>query len=268
VPLLFGYMFGDLGQGLVLVLVGLRLMRRFEMARLLVACGLSAMVFGLLFGSLFGVEHLIPALWLHPLEHPLTVLAVPLVFAVGLMSLGQLLAGLGALYAGRIRRWLAVDAGFLLLYLGVVLLLAAPDLGAGWLVWIGLGWYLIGSYVVAHRLIGALAALGHLVESGLQLLTNTLSFARVGAFALAHAALSAALVTMTAAVPWWAAALLLIVGNLVIILLEGLVVSIQTTRLVLFEFFNRFLRGGGRVFTPLPAPPAVVTPSLVTGGPS
>jgi V/A-type H+-transporting ATPase subunit I len=58
----------------------------------------------------------------------------------------------------------------------------------------------------------------------------------------------------------------LVLGNLIILLLEGLVVSIQTTRLVLFEFFNRFLRGTGRVFTPLPAPPALVTPTLASGG--
>jgi V/A-type H+/Na+-transporting ATPase subunit I len=172
---------------------------------------------------------------------------------------GQLLAGFGALAAGRLEQWVAVDAGLLVLYLGLVLMLALPGAGGGWLALFGLGWYLIGSWAVAQRLLGALAAVGHLAESGLQLLTNTLSFARVGAFALAHAALSAAVVTMMQAAPGWAAALILIAGNLVIILLEGLVVSIQTTRLVLFELFNRFLRGTGRVFTPLPAPPAVVT---------
>jgi V/A-type H+-transporting ATPase subunit I len=81
----------------------------------------------------------------------------------------------------------------------------------------------------------------------------------VGAFALAHAALSDAIVTM-ARVPDSAVAglLILVVGNVVVICLEGLVVSIQTTRLVLFEFFNRFLRGGGRVFRPLAAPPVLV----------
>jgi V/A-type H+-transporting ATPase subunit I len=266
VPLLFGYMFGDVGQGLVLVGLGLWLMRRFDAARLLVLCGGSAVFFGFLFGSLFGVEHVIPALWLHPLEHPLTVLAVPLIFAVLLLSLGQLLAGFGALAAGRIRQWLAVDAGMLVLYLGLVGVLALPGAGmgriGGWIALLGLAWYVAGSYWLAHKLLGALAALGHLAESGLQLLTNTLSFARVGAFALAHAALSAAIVTMAAAAPWWAAVLILILGNLVVILLEGLVVSIQTTRLVLFEFFNRFLKGTGRVFNPLPAPPAVVTGGL------
>src|SRR5512135_1011066 len=52
--------------------------------------------------------------------------------------------------------------------------------------------------------------------------------------------------------------LVLIVGNAVIVVLEGLVVSIQTTRLVLFEFFARFLAAGGRLFRPLPAPPSTL----------
>ena len=265
VPLLFGYMFGDAGQGLVLVGLGLWLWRRraLEVGRLVVLCGASATLFGVLFGSLFGVEHLLPALWVHPLEQPLVVLTVPLVFAVLLLSLGQLLGGLGALAAGRLGHWLAVDAGMLVMYLGLVGMLALPGRGLGWLALVGVAWYVLGAYGVAHRLLGALAALGHLLESGRQLLINTLSFARVGAFALAHAALSSAVVTMADPAPVWAAVPILIVGNLVIILLEGLVVSIQTTRLVLFEFFNRFLRGTGRVFNPLPAPPAIVT-----GGPS
>ncbi|KAA6184953.1 ATPase [Thiohalocapsa marina] len=266
VPLLFGYMFGDVGQGLVLVLAGLWLSRRFDAARLMVLGGASAMVFGLLFGSLFGMEHLFPPLWLHPLAHPLLVLAVPLVFAVGLLSLGQLLSGLGALRRGQFGAWLRVDAGFLVLYLGLVLALALPGSGLGWLAVVGLVWYLGGAFVQAHRLLGALSALGHLAENGLQLLTNTLSFARVGAFALAHAALSSAIVTMAAAAPAWAGLLILLLGNVVVILLEGLVVSIQTTRLVLFEFFNRFLRGNGRRFLPLPAPPPLVTPTLASGG--
>ena len=94
----------------------------------------------------------------------------------------------------------------------------------------------------------------------MQILVNTLSFARVGAFALAHSALSAAVVTMAEASGSVVGGLLImILGNLLIIALEGLVVAIQTTRLVLFEFFNRFLRGTGRIFRPLPPPPALVT---------
>ena len=50
---------------------------------------------------------------------------------------------------------------------------------------------------------------------------------------------------------------LLALGNALVIALEGLVVSIQTTRLVLFEFFVRFLRASGRRFCPLPDPTGV-----------
>ena len=50
-------------------------------------------------------------------------------------------------------------------------------------------------------------------------------------------------------------ALPLVLGNLLVIVLEAMVVSIQTTRLVLFEFFTRFMQGQGRAFRPLPAPP-------------
>ncbi|MCK7477989.1 MAG: hypothetical protein M0C28_11580 [Candidatus Moduliflexus flocculans] len=52
-----------------------------------------------------------------------------------------------------------------------------------------------------------------------------------------------------------AGALVLVLGNVLIIVLEGLVVSIQTTRLVLFEFFTRFLRPAGPRLPPAAAAP-------------
>ena len=267
VPFLFGYMFGDLGQGLVLLAAGFWLRRRFALARLLIPCGISASLFGLLYGHLFGLDHLIPALWLHPLDDPLRLLAVPLVFAVGLLTLGQLLHGLGALWGSRLRDWLATDAGFLVLYLGAVGTLLDPAFL--WLLVAGAVWNLAGSYWLHRRLVGALVALAHLAEGGLQILVNTLSFARVGAFALAHAALSSACLALADAVASpIGKALVLVLGNLVVILLEGLVVSIQTTRLVMFEFFVRFLQGRGRVFRPLEVPPEVagLQPGAVRGG--
>ena len=98
-------------------------------------------------------------------------------------------------------------------------------------------------------------ALAGLFENLLQLIINTLSFVRTGAFALAHAGLSLAFVTL-ADMPesTLMGVLILLLGNLLIIVLEGLVVAIQTTRLVLFEFFIRFLSASGRVFQPLAAP--------------
>jgi len=184
------------------------------------------------------------------------VLTVPLAFGVGLLSLGQLLAGLGAGRSGELGRWLRLDVGLLLLYLGLLGWLLRP--GAAWSIWPGLAWYSVGALTLPGRWSVRFGALGELVERALQLFVNTLSFARVGAFALAHTALSAAIVTMAAAAPRGVDVAILVAGNLLVIVLEGLVVSIQTTRLVLFEFFNRFLHGTGRVFRPLPPPPAMV----------
>ena len=100
-----------------------------------------------------------------------------------------------------------------------------------------------------------LAAAGALLENIFQLLVNTISFVRVGAFALAHGGLSLAFITLAETTENLAASfLIMLTGNLVVILLEGLVVTIQTTRLILFEFFIRFLQCTGRIFRPLAAP--------------
>ncbi|MDH3414436.1 MAG: hypothetical protein OEM98_18380, partial [Gammaproteobacteria bacterium] len=96
VPLLFGYMFGDVGQGAVLVLAGYILSRRFPMAKILIAGGLAAMVFGFAFGSVFSRGDVIEPLWLHPLEAPIPVLVIPLVGGVIVIMLGLLLNGIEA----------------------------------------------------------------------------------------------------------------------------------------------------------------------------
>jgi V/A-type H+-transporting ATPase subunit I len=125
-----------------------------------------------------------------------------------------------------------------------------------WLAPLAAAWYLLGALLTApaHRLAALGRAAAQFVERGLQLFVNTLSFARVGAFALAHAGLSAAVVGLGEAAGGAGYWLVLVVGNVLILALEGLVVGIQTTRLLLFEFFARFLRGTGRAFRPL-APP-------------
>ncbi len=257
VPLLFGYMFGDLGQGLLLAVLGWFLQRRWTIARLLIPAGLSAAMFGLLYGSVFSHEGLLPPLWLNPLHEPLTVLWVPLVLAVFLLSLGQVLNALEAAWRGAFRDWWFKDAGLLVLYLGaagsVVTSLAQP------VAILGLVWFLSGRAWLERSLKGLFSAVGNLAEDGLRLLVNTISFARVGAFALAHAGLSSALMTLVGAADSpLVAALVMVLGNVVIILLEALVVSVQTTRLILFEFFVRFLRAEGRAFKPLHPPTSVI----------
>ena len=256
VPLLFGYMFGDVGQGLVILLAGVLLKRRLPQTVILIPAGISAMVFGLLYGSVFSIEGLIPALWLHPMQHPLLLLGIPLAGGALLLLTGLVLAGVQANWAGRRRHWWLGQAPVIVLYLGLPLLFIAAPLAQVLLLG-GLAAYLLGHARLAPErpLHAALLALAELVETLFQLVINTLSFARVGAFALAHAALSQAVMAMmgiTGSII--GSALVFLLGNLLILVLEGLVVSIQTTRLVLFEFFIRFLRSTGRGFVPLPAP--------------
>jgi V/A-type H+-transporting ATPase subunit I len=255
VPLLFGYMCGDVGHGAVIAAVGLLLRGRVEQWPLLVVCGLASMGFGVLFGDVFGYEHLIEPLWLRPLEAPLTVLLVPLPFGALVLTVGLLLHVVQSCWRGHGGSEGVADAAQLLVYWGI--LLALVDVAFLWLLLAGIALCLGNRLWIERSPLALLGGLGHLAESTFTLLLNTLSFARVGAFALAHAAFESAVVTLGEAAPGALATIVVIaLGNLVVIVVEGLVVSIQTTRLVLFEFFIRFFEGGGRRFEPARRPPA------------
>ncbi len=255
-PLLFGFMFGDVGQGFVLLLAGLLLKKRLPVLKLLIPGGIAAMAFGVLFGGFFARHDVLPALWVHPLSDPLGVLVASLLGGAAILLVGLLLGGVQARWQRRLATWLATDAALVAIYLGLLGVLV--DRRSLWIAGAGVVWHVLGSGAAAHRarLAAAASAAGHLIERTLQLFVNTVSFARVGAFALAHAGLSVAVVGLSHAAgsPVGTIAVL-VVGNAFTLLLEGLVVSIQTTRLVLFEFFVRFLKGEGRQFRPLLPPP-------------
>jgi V/A-type H+/Na+-transporting ATPase subunit I len=180
---------------------------------------------------------------------------VPLFAGAALLLVGLALNALEAWWRHAFTEWLQREAGLVAVYLGLVL---APFHAAGWgLAAAGALAFLGGRALHARRAAAALPAAGALVEGTLQILVNTVSFARVGAFALAHAGLSAAVIALgDAAGGGIAGVLVLAAGNAVVLVLEGLVVGIQTTRLILFEFFVRFLAGRGREFHPL-APPTI-----------
>jgi V/A-type H+-transporting ATPase subunit I len=185
------------------------------------------------------------------------VLLVPVAGGAVLLALGMLLGLVESVWQRQLTQWMREDLPVLIVYAGVLAGILHP---AGWaLAALGATWSMVAAAAHGRRIGAAFAALGELAERTLQILINTLSFARVGAFALAHAGLASAVVALAeAAGNVVAQAIVLVLGNALILAIEGLVVSIQTTRLVLFEFFTRFFRAQGREFRLLAPPPVTI----------
>lgn len=261
--LMFGMMFGDAGQGVCIALAGVLLRHRLgQYVPLAVAAGISSTVFGLLYGSVFGFEHVLPALWMAPLSDPLRMLGVALGWGVGFILLATVLTIRNRIADGRLREALLDSHGAagLLLYLGLLsgawrfTTTGEPGIGAILMTCAGLAAILIHVWqknpatATAERI---LIALMEGFESVMAYISNTLSFLRLAAFSLNHVALSIAVFTvgsMMHTTGYWPT---IVLGNILILVLEGAIVAIQTLRLEYYEGFSRFFGGDGRPFRPL-----------------
>jgi len=260
--LLFGAMFGDVGHGAVILLLAAAMYRRLgRMAWVGVAAGAVSMLFGVLYGSIFGYEDILAPLWLSPLHDPIRVLTIAVGFGVGFIVFTLLVNAYNKLIAGHVSEALFDSTGIagLVFYLGavggVVSLAGGADLTDPAGVLAGLGIVTIAAY----KWFEAKAGLGERIlvtaietlETGINLFANTLSFMRVAAFSLNHVALALAIFTLAngldAAGHWFT----IVLGNIVIIVLEGGIVAIQALRLMYYEGFSRFFSGDGTEFVPL-----------------
>jgi V/A-type H+-transporting ATPase subunit I len=271
--LMFGMMFGDVGHGLLLVLLALVLRRssRPSLARyralwpLPAAAGAVAAVFGLLYGEAFGPTGLVPTLWMAPLDDPVRLLVVAIAIGAVLLTVSYVIGALNRLREdGPMAALLAPSgvAGFLLLLGGGVAL-------GGWyghrqtvmaaglaLAVIALALLATGFMRAAGR--GGVALAETIVEvfdATLRTAGNTVSFARLAAFGLVHAAIGQAVVDGAGALRgnplgWLAAVLLFVVGNAIAFSLEALVAGVQALRLEYYELFSRVFAGEGRPFRP------------------
>ncbi len=284
--LMFGMMFGDVGHGLTLAALGglmasglvAKLRRWASLAPILIACGLSSAIFGFLYGSVFGLENILPALWLRPLDNIFSLLMAAIAFGVVVLSIGFICNMINAWSERDWHRLLFATnglAGFLFYWgiLGSILAYSRGlKLGMGiMLVPIGLSALLIVLGEPLAKLINRERPLfpgglgGYLVQSLFELfeaiiayLSNTLSYVRLGAFAVAHVGLSALVFILAdlmggfAPMRW----LIIALGNLVVVGFEGMIVGIQTLRLEYYEFFTKFFRGEGIPYRPLSVPEA------------
>ncbi len=274
--LLFGAMFGDLGQGFVLLVVGtlmalgLLVKGQRGFGGILAACGFSAMVFGILYGSVFAAEGLVPAFWIRPIENPTILLEAAVLFGVAVLSLGLLLGVVGSWRRGDLAEFYLGQNGLvgLWLYWGLVALLLIFALDPARVsIWLAV--LLVGLPLLLRFLHGPIArAAGwqrgdeggaYVVQSGVEsfdlvirFISNTASFLRVGAFALGHVGLGVTVFALSGLLRSYPAAsiLMLVLGNLLILTLETLIVGIQALRLEYYEFFTKFLHGGGVAYQP------------------
>jgi V/A-type H+-transporting ATPase subunit I len=303
-PILYGAMFGDVGQGLILMLVGILAHNKIFMkglqslGLLLVYAGFFATIFWFLYGSFFGFEgHLIDdylhfhfaAMWMSPLENILTILGLAIDAGIVILLFGYLLALFNNI---RSRDW----AHFWFGHTGVVAL-------CFYISFLALLGGFLGSTAIAPKVAVAIDHLplpfpllaevfgvllmfsgffrnmveGHtliegkgfggfamflvqsfmdLFEGVISMLSNTLSFVRVGAFAVAHGGLSLAIFKLAGNKPTPGFWITIIIGNIFIIGFEGLIVYIQTMRLHYYEILGKFFHGGGMVFEPLKLNPS------------
>ena len=284
--LLFGIMFGDLGQGLVLFILGLVFEKKGQIFGIINRCGITSMIFGFLFGSVFGYEEL-----LNPVHQSLFGVREKLFDVMAQSSTMLLLIGAVAIGAvlilttqcmnivNRFKHHQLGDAIFsqngiagLVFYGGIVFAIVATML-LGWNVLnpVCLGIFIVLpvisfvmkeplSNAVEHKTVkpeegwgGYIAqSIFELIDVLLTFVTNSMSYLRVGGFVLSHAGMMLVVMTLVE-MTGKAGVAVLIFGNIFVMVLEGLIVGIQTLRLEYYEMFSRYYDAGGVQFNALSA---------------
>ena len=275
---MFGMMFADAGHGILLLLSAL-VVRQLWWPRLralqpawvfLAGAGAASVVFGLLYGEFFGPTGVVPALWLTPLEHPVELLAAALAVGAVLLAAAYALGSVNRYREGGWRQTLYAPSGLAgsALFLGLGAVAGGLYAGADWAVYLGCA---VAAGGLAAAYAGLFTAAGGggsgAVEAGVELFdlvirlgSNLVSFARLAAFGLTHAALAA--VVWTATVALWdrgglgvvAAVVVFLLGTAVALGLEGLIAAIQALRLEYYELFSRVFVSEGVPFRPWHVP--------------
>ena len=280
---LFGFMFGDAGQGLCLLIGGFLLYRakKLNLAAIISCCGFFSTIFGFLFGSVFGFEDIIEPLWLRPADAMMdlpfigrlnTVFVVAIAIGMGIILLTMILNIINSVREKDTEKiWFDTNGAAGLVFYGslvltIVLFMTGRPLPAAAVLAVMFGLPLILMFfkepltaflekkaetaVPGGKAMFVIQGFFELFEVLLSYFSNTLSFVRVGAFAVSHAAMMEVVLMLAGAEagdPNW---IVVVLGNLFVCGMEGLIVGIQVLRLEYYELFSRFYRGSGREFKP------------------
>jgi len=283
--LMFGLMFGDAGHGVVLFSAGWCLFRfipqYLDYGILLMEAGASSTLFGILYGSFFGIRGLLPVLWLEPMADLQHFMFIAAGLGVVVVSGGLALNVINTWRSGNVREALLGTRGLtgaLLYWVALVVLVRVfvpknvivPNTIIAVLTVIVIAILISGRAIARHFeparakppvrttpvSLAALETSVELVDTLFSYFANTISFVRVAAFAAVHAGVFIAIFALADTLSKMRgggvlAVLVHVAGNIIVILLEGLTVSVQVLRLEYYEFFGKFFRGGGEPYLPL-----------------
>ncbi len=279
---IFGAMFGDVGQGVCLFVIGglLYKFKKMDLAGIISVAGLFSTFFGFMFGSVFGFEDIIEAKWLHPAaamtELPFvgqlnTVFVVAIAFGMALNLMVMVFNVINAKKRDDLENMLfshnglagIIFYGFLILT--IVLFMTGHKTPGNIMLVIFLGLPIL-AFLFKEPLGKKLEKRQEKLEEGkvmffvkgffelfeimLSYFSNTVSYVRIGAFAVSHAAMMEVVLMLAGVMDGdtnWA---IVVLGNIIVCGMEGLIVGIQVLRLEYYEMFSRFYTGGGREFKP------------------
>ena len=279
---IFGVMFGDVGQGLLLLIGGALIyhFKKIPLAGIISTAGFFSTIFGFMFGSIFGFEDVLKPLWIRPIDHMTTlpflgklntVFIVAVAFGMFLIIVAMILHIINAAKSKDVEgTWFdANGVAGLVFYLAVVvtivLFMTGNPLPGGIVMGVMFGVPLLLIFLkepLARRIekradkmetgpgMYVVQGFFEMFETLLSYFSNTISFIRIGAFAVSHAAIMEVVLQLAGAEsghPNWIG---VIFGNLFVCGFEGLIVGIQVLRLEYYEMFSRFYSGSGRAFNP------------------
>ena len=278
--ILFGIMFGDMGQGLVLIIAGLIAWKKMNMSlgKILVPCGISSIIFGFVFGSVFGFEHALDPVYqklgmghkpLEVMDSINTVLLIAIGIGVTLVICAMLINVITNIKKKKFGQALFSQNGLS----GIIVYIGGANLAYGFMAKeplfstkISVIMLVAGLLILFNKEILCsvlderklhkpesmtdylLQNLFECIEYILSYFSNTVSFLRVGAFVIVHASMMMVVFTLAGDTSTPKGIIVVILGNIVVIALEGLLTGIQGLRLEFYEMFSRFYEGEGRPF--------------------
>ena len=279
---IFGVMFGDVGQGLLLLIGGFLIyhFKKAPLAGIIATAGVFSTIFGFMFGSIFGFEDVIEPLWIRPIDHMTTlpflgklntVFIVAVGFGMLLIMVAMILHIINAVKSKDIENaWFDANGAAGLIFdiavvVTIVLFLTGQPLPGGIVMAVMFGVPLIvilfkepitraiqkrADKMEVGKGMFLVQGFFEMFETLLSYFSNTISFIRIGAFAVSHAAIMEVVLQLAGAEsgnPNWIG---VIFGNLFVCGFEGLIVGIQVLRLEYYEMFSRFYKGSGHAFDP------------------